>query len=105
MTDPNPQQVVSGQPVQPIQAPLFTATFFQTFGNSNEISVFMANNNPGLTSDGKITAINQAVMMLSLSPQSAKDLSILLNDAITNYERTYGEIVTDFTMNRAQQNK
>lgn len=87
--------------VQPLQVPLLHASLFQTTWNSNEISLLLANMVPALDpADGSMASLAQPIASLSLSPQSAKDLSILLAEAVSQYESKHGEIRTDFTLAR-----
>jgi hypothetical protein len=43
---------------------------------------------------------NQPIAVVSISPGTAKDLHILLGDAITKHEENFGPITTPFTVRR-----
>jgi len=40
-------------------------------------------------------------VLINVSPQTMKDVSLLIADAVTGYETEYGEIKTAFTKLRA----
>jgi len=44
---------------------------------------------------------NETVGIVSVSPHTLKDMLLLLGDALANYERDYGELVTPYVKRRA----
>jgi hypothetical protein len=78
------------------------ASNFAVQGNSNECLLLVGETRPSVGSDGVLgdSKTNLAVV-LGMSPQSAKDLLVVLGEYIDRYEQEYGVIVTDFIKNRA----
>jgi hypothetical protein len=77
------------------------ASNFAVQGNSNECLILVGETRPSVGPDGALedSKTNLAVV-LGMSPQSAKDLLLVLGEYIDRYEREYGTIVTDFIKNR-----
>lgn len=85
-----------------VNLPLFYASSFQTIWTSNDLSLMFNANNAVMLPDGGLAAAPSPVALLSMSPQSAKDLLFVLRDGIEAYEEMYGEIKTDFVTRRDQ---
>ncbi|KAB2701348.1 hypothetical protein [Brucella lupini] len=102
MTTGNPEE----QKVQKIEAPFFYASMFQTIWAGNDFTIICGRQHPGLFGNTEepqtmISGVDvQAI--IAMSPQSVKDLTILLNEAVSNYEKEFGTIVTPFTKERSQ---
>ena len=66
---------------------------------SNQINIVLQKLRLTTTADGAVTkfAKLENIAILSLSPQSAKDLYLLLHENIPKYEKEFGEIHTTFS--------
>jgi hypothetical protein len=89
--------------VAPIEAPLESASSVQLTVAGNEVTLLFLRNRPMSTSAGaQISLTAEVVTMVQMSHQTLKDLSIVLNGAVQNLEKEWGEIVTPFTRQQAE---
>ncbi|AVA20692.1 hypothetical protein [Rhizobium sp. NXC24] len=84
-----------------IQAPLLYASTFHAYWSSTEFNVILSVNSlarsqPTNENPSGFRAGIQPAAILAMSPQSAKDLSLLLQDGVRKYEDMYGPLETDF---------
>ena len=87
----------------PIEAPLISASSVQLAVTGNEVTVLFLRNRPMSTSvSAQISLAPEVVTMVQMSHQTLKDLSIVLNAAVQNLEKEWGEIDTPFTRQRAE---
>jgi hypothetical protein len=87
----------------PIEAPLISASSVQLAVAGSEVTVLFLRNRPISTSvSAQISLAPEVVTMVQMSHQTLKDLSIVLNAAVQNLEKEWGEIDTPFTRQRAE---
>ena len=90
----------------PIQAPYFSAgsLLIQATGN-DFVFVYRRPVPVQPNEDGELqnVMLNEAVAIITVSPQTAKDIVLSLAHAITEYEKQYGQIVTPYTKSREQE--
>lgn len=91
------------------EMPSVGARTFRVMTDSNEVLIVFQKSRPGLLhdKDGSVRDIAdaQTVAVIALSPQSAKDLVVLLSAQLAGYEKAYGEIETDYTRSLEAQKK
>lgn len=94
------------QKLVPIQVPHFLASSSVMQATGNDFILVLSQTLPLTTADGQFTnaAKNIPVAMVTMSPQSAKDLQILMLDTIKRYEADFGKIVTPYTRALEAQN-
>ena len=88
----------------PTSAPALYATGLRIAGESNEFSIifqapahFVVDHpTHGYIDAGRM----ETVAIMSMSPQTAKDLLLLLNDVVATYEKDYGQIMTAYLKQR-----
>ena len=76
---------------QPISAAMFYASSFSIQATANDVTVVVHDTLPvsdGQGVDGN-TELRRPVAIIKLSPQSAKDLSLVMRDAMQKYEALY----------------
>lgn len=88
--------------LNPLNIPAFYSATFETTWNSNEFSVLLMRGGTFTDQNGGLVVASVPMAQIITSPQGAKDLILLLADALKNYEDAYGEITTYFTKSRAQ---
>src|SRR5687767_8203757 len=88
--------------LKPLDAPIIGPTDFVVYAVSNEIHLILQRVRPMISPDLTLSGIAQLapIGMLSMSPQTAKDLMLLLSDAVKKYEKEYGPLETDFMRKR-----
>jgi len=85
---------------QPIPAPFYYASSFSIQATANDFTIVLQDTIPisdgtGVSGD---TELRRPVAIIKLSPQSAKDFSSVLHEAIQKYESLYNvTLVTDFS--------
>ena len=86
------------QPTVPLPEPLAVTQFnvFHT-GNTVQLQCLRARLSSNPADFTKAVLTFDPVASLLMSPQAAKDLSLLLADNIGKYEHDYGPLVTDLT--------
>ncbi len=89
---------------EPIIAPKFYGSSIQLFWTSNDLTILFGRAAPfvQIGSDGKSEHTNrlEPVAMIQISPQTAKDLSLLLAETVAAHEREWGVIRTEYTKAR-----
>lgn len=80
------------------------ATTIRLVADSNEIAVVFQRPKYGVVSDPKHGLVDvgtiETVAVVSMSPQTAKDLLLLLEDNIQRHEKEFGTITTSYTRRR-----
>jgi hypothetical protein len=88
----------------PNSAPSFYATGVRISGDSNEFTILFQAVKHYLVDHptaGPVDAARlESVAILSLSPQTAKDLALLLMDTILAHEKMFGPIMTSYVFRR-----
>lgn len=79
--------------------PVYRAAHFSVQGTSNECHLLIGETFAVIPESGGLPDGARVVIaaILSMSPQSAKDLSIAMQQFVAQYENMYGQITTDFT--------
>jgi hypothetical protein len=87
--------------VAELGVPTFHVSSFNLSATSNEV-VLMGNELfPTWGAEGAAEApVLHPRLVIRLSPQSAKDLADVLANFVTNYERAYGELHTDYLLRK-----
>ena len=91
-----------------LEAPWLYASSFRLQGMGNDFILILQRAIPVQGPDGAIQSQRgklETVAVLTLSPQAAKDLHLLLEGSIASYESQFGRIETQFTKRRAAQQK
>lgn len=82
-----------------VTAPVLYASSFRMQGNGNDFNLIFQRGVPAQTADGGIhpeVGRLETVAVVTLSPQSLKDLSLLLAPQVAAYEKEFGEIQTPY---------
>ena len=96
--DANPDDFV------PITAPEYFSSSFQISRNSNQVTIVFRHYRP-LLHKSRIdigAALQEPIAVVVLSPQSAKDLALLLSRQVEEYEEEWGNLNTEFTKTQAK---
>jgi hypothetical protein len=89
--------------VEPLNVPYLAAGTFMIQSTGTEVLLILqsarplADKNTGAISE---RTINQPIAVVAISPGTAKDLHILLGDAVAKHEESFGPITTPFTVRR-----
>lgn len=90
----------SGVKPIPVQAPSYYATSIRLLVEPTNASISFSRNQPVDISYGQ-NVIHAStlvpVAIIDMSPQTAKDLYVLLKEQIESYEQKWGEIRTEYT--------
>jgi hypothetical protein len=95
------QQDLSAPHPADLDAPAFFVSSFNLSATSNEL--VLVGNELFRTWSGEGAAqppVLRPRLVIRLSPQSAKDLSDMLQNFVANFERAYGELRTDYLMRK-----
>jgi hypothetical protein len=87
----------------PVQAPQLYATTFQMAVAANAFSLILLHPTPMALPGGDLNSGLAALMpsaVIQMSPYAAKDLALLMQDTVEQYEETWGTIETEFTRRR-----
>jgi hypothetical protein len=92
--------------VQPFDIELIKyASTINIHASSNDFVVTFSRGRPAIMDQGKgpeSALLAEPVTVVAMSPQTLKDLQVLVTAAMERYEATYGKIETDFTRERAK---
>src|SRR3954470_1679950 len=89
--------------VEPLSIPHLAAGTFMIQSTGTEVLLVLqsarslVDKNTGAISE---RTVNQPIAVVSISPGTAKDLHILLGDAVAKHEESFGPITTPFTVRR-----
>ena len=95
-----PQQLAA---LKPVSAPIFYASSFNMQGTGLDFAIIFQQTVPAVHPDGGLVpglVQNQIQAVAKLSPGSAKDLMLLLQSQIAEYEKDWGKIKTPFMKRR-----
>ena len=85
----------------PLNVPNYFASSFRLASMGNEILLVIDRAVPMVDEQGVMPVdsvlMMQTVATISLSPGAAKDLALVLSDAVSKHEEQYGKIVTPFS--------
>ena len=88
---------------EPLNVPHLAAGTFMIQSTGTEVLLILqsarslADKNTGAISEH---TVNQPIAVVSISPGTAKDLHILLGEAVAKHEESFGPITTPFTVRR-----
>jgi hypothetical protein len=85
-----------------VTAPRFYVSSVQQFAGPNDVMLVFGHNTPTLKDGAFSDAVSQAVTILNMSPQTAKELSLLLQEGIAEVERQFGPLRTPFIDERTK---
>src|SRR4051794_26816023 len=89
--------------LEPLDVPHLAAGTFMIQSTGTEVLIILqsarslADQNTGAISE---RTVNQPIAVVSISPSTAKDLYILLGEAVARHEESFGPISTPFTVRR-----
>ena len=102
---PDTLHIVSGEDsLEPLNVPHLAAGTFMIQSTGTEVLLILqsarslADKNTGAISE---RTVNQPIAVVSISPGTAKDLHLLLGEAVAKHEESFGPITTPFTLRRA----
>jgi len=90
---------VASSNLQPLDLPTWAVSQVTVQATSNEVMILGSDTVPATTPEGVPSpfARLRPIVMLRMSPQTMKDLSIVLTDTVKKYEAMYGQMTTDFS--------
>jgi hypothetical protein len=89
--------------LEPLNVPHLAAGTFMIQSTGTEVLLILqsarslVDKNTGAISE---RTVNQPIAVVSISPGTAKDLHILLGEAVAKHEESFGPITTPFTVRR-----
>lgn len=89
---------------KPVNAPAFYVTSIRTMFEPTGVSIIFSRSQPTDIPHGTQVVHASAIVpaaIIDMSPQTAKDLFVLLQEQIEGYEKSWGTIETEFTRRRA----
>jgi hypothetical protein len=92
-----------GDSLEPLNVPHLAAGTFMIQTTGTEVLLILqsarslVDKNTGAISE---RTVNQPIAVVSISPGTAKDLHILLGEAVARHEESFGPITTPFTARR-----
>ena len=85
-----------------VTVPRYYASAIQQFTSPNDVMLVFGHSAPVLKDGGFGEPVSQPVAIVNMSPQAAKELALLLLDAVGEVEKTYGPLRTAFIDARAK---
>ena len=97
----------SPQTISVDNVPFFNPEVIQNSWTSNGCSIVFSRRRPVFGSDINVVEqpVVEPVAVVQMSPQTAKDLYLLLRDSVQGYEKEWGEITTAFSRSRTDSNE
>lgn len=89
--------------LEPLNVPHLAAGTFMIQSTGTEVLLILQSARPLVDKNtGAISehTVNQPIAVVSISPGTAKDLHILLGEAVAKHEESFGPITTPFTVRR-----
>ncbi|MGC1887449.1 MAG: hypothetical protein WA709_15350 [Stellaceae bacterium] len=87
--------------VAELDVPAFFVSSFNLSATSNEVVLVGNELFPTWSGEGAAQPpVLRPRLVIRLSPQSAKDLSDVLQNFVANFERAYGELRTDYLLRK-----
>ena len=104
--DQQPVQQIPLPGLMPVQAPFFSVSGAMILATGNDFLLLLHRVMPLQGIDGSSAAgvaMNQTVAVLTMSPQTAKDISLLLNESVAKFEAEHKtKIETPLTKSKQQ---
>ena len=100
-----PPSDVNRDDVEPLSAPLFQAGTVALQVIGNEFIIIFQRALRAAQSNRRFVpnlGQNEPVAAVSMAPQLIKDLSLILSEAVREYEEEFGEVQTSYTKHRAK---
>jgi hypothetical protein len=95
LATPHPAEVAE------LDVPAFFVSSFNLSATSNEVVLVGNELFPTWSGEGAAQPpVLRPRLVIRLSPQSAKDLSDVLQNFVANFERAYGELRTDYLLRK-----
>lgn len=85
-----------------IEVPKFSASVFNVSVTPTEVMLLASSLMPGISPAGDIVSGPKPQVVLSMSPQSAKELALVIEGVISTYEEAHGPIRTPFIDERTK---
>lgn len=88
----------------PVEGAISYASAVHLQWAGNDPTLIFQRSRPATEPDGSIcrtAAINEVTVMLQVSPGTLKDLMLILQDTLAQYENEFGEITTPFTRRKS----
>jgi hypothetical protein len=103
---PGPQANAAPNPAdyEPIDAPLVSASAVAVQSSINEFVLIFQQTRPVISKKTQSiadVALNQPVAVVSVSPQTLKDMWLLIGDSVERYEKEFGQLTTPYMKRRA----
>lgn len=86
-----------------VNVPDIYGTELRIYVSSNEFTCILSQPAPVIVKGAQHTAGSSPTAAIHLSPQTAKDLCLLLGHLLENYEKNWGEIETNYTRRLKEQ--
>ena len=80
----------------PVTVPRFNVSGFQAFATPTEVSVLGMSQVVGMSAEGAFEVGASPAVQIGMSPASAKELMIVLQEIIGRFEKDFGELRTPF---------
>lgn|GEM_PF-5741236 len=93
---------MTDQNAQVITAPRFYMSSVQAFFASNDVALVLGHTTPSLKDGAFGDPVSQAVAVINMSPQSAKELMLLLKSGLEEIESQFGLLRTPFIDERTK---
>lgn len=78
------------------------ASGVQIVGGGNDFTLIFSRLRPAFRKDEGTLAVQEPTAVVALSPQTLKDLSLLIAPAIVEWEAEFGEIKSPFSVERSK---
>ncbi len=101
--EPTPEELAK---LKAVEAPVFYASTFRVQGSGNDFNLIFQRAVPMQGEDGSIhpaVGALETVAVVTISPQSLKDLHLLLDGQLNKHEEAFGPIETPYTQRQAEQ--
>jgi hypothetical protein len=110
LTPAEVEELVGGPPqnLKKIDTPLYYASGVMFLATGNDFTLIFSRARPLLNADGSVNpaaAVSEPVAVVSVTPQTAKDLLLLLQANLPVWEEDFGEIQTVFSRQLERQKK
>jgi hypothetical protein len=102
---PDGFQGILPKDVKRVDAPFFYVGAITLMTTGNDFTLVLSRARPIENSDGTVNTqavTSDPVAVISVTPQTLKDLFLVLTDVIPQYEAQFGELKTLFMMRRAE---
>lgn len=84
----------------PIEAPAFHATGMNVLWGNNSCTIVLSRGRPIVHKAGDVVntgMLVEPIAVIHFSPQTAKDMAIILTNTVAKYEQDWGKITTEYS--------